>query len=222
VIQIAIILGSTRPGRRAEAVARWVAEAAGRHPAVEAGEASVELVDLADYGLPLLDEPLPAASGHYHHAHTKRWAATIDRFDGFVFVTSEYNGSMPAALKNAIDYLYAEWNHKAAGFVSHGINGGIRAVEQLRQVMADIKITDVTPQVALLTYTDFDLTGFDITDITTYAGVCTPSEHHESALSTMLDDVLARSRALRVLRDPTASADPRPTPRVADAPATST
>jgi NAD(P)H-dependent FMN reductase len=146
VIQIAVILGSTRPGRRAETVARWVAEAAGRHPAVKAGEASVELVDLADYGLPLLDEPLPAASGHYRNAHTKRWAATIDRFDGFVFVTSEYNSSMPAALKNAIDYLYAEWNHKAAGFVSHGVNGGIRAVEHLRQIMGDIKIADVTPK----------------------------------------------------------------------------
>jgi NAD(P)H-dependent FMN reductase len=212
VIQIAIIVGSTRPGRRAETVARWVAEAAGRHPAVKAGEASVELVDLTDYGLPLLDEPLPAASGQYQNAHTKRWAATIDRFDGFVFVTSEYNGSMPAALKNAIDYLYAEWNHKAAGFVSHGVNGGIRAVEHLRQIMGDIKIADVTPQVTLLTYTDFDLTGFDATDITTYAGACTPSGHHETALTTMLDEILARSRALRVLRDSTASTDARPGP----------
>lgn len=212
MIQIAIIVGSTRPGRRAEAVARWVAEAAGRHPAVKAGEAGAELVDLADYGLPLLDEPLPAASGSYQNAHTKRWAATIDRFDGFVFVTSEYNGSMPAALKNAIDYLYAEWNHKAAGFVSHGINGGIRAVKQLRQIMGDIKIADVSPQVALLTYTDFDLTGFDLTDVATYAGVCTPGEHHETALSAMLDEVLARSHALRVLRDPNASVDPRPEP----------
>ncbi|MGI5151843.1 NADPH-dependent FMN reductase [Plantactinospora sp. CA-294935] len=212
MIQIAIILGSTRPGRRAEAVARWVTEVAGRHPAVKAGQASIELVDLADYGLPLLDEPLPAASGSYQNPHTKRWAATIDRFDGFVFVTSEYNGSMPAALKNAIDYLYAEWNHKAAGFVSHGVNGGIRAVAQLRQIMGDIKIADVNPQVALLTYTDFDLTGFDATDITTYAGVCAPGEHHETALNTMLDEVLTRSHALRALRGPTVSADPRPGP----------
>jgi NAD(P)H-dependent FMN reductase len=212
VIQVAIIMGSTRPGRRAEAVARWVAKAAGQHPAVKAGKASVELVDLADYGLPLLDEPMPAASGQYQNAHTRRWAATIGKFDGFVFVTPEYNGSVPAALKNAIDYLYAEWNHKAAGFVSHGVNGGIRAVEHLRQIMGDIKITGVTPQVALLTHTDFDLTGFDATDVTTYAGVCTPSEHHETALTTMLDEILARSQALRVLRDPAASADPRSGP----------
>jgi NAD(P)H-dependent FMN reductase len=212
VIQIAIIVGSTRPGRRAETVARWVAEAAARHPAVKAGEASAELVDLADYRLPLLDEPLPAAAGHYQNAHTKRWAATIGRFDGFVFVTSEYNGSVPAALKNAIDYLYAEWNHKAAGFVSHGVKGGTRAVGHLRQIVGDIKITGVTPEVALLTSADFDLTGFDATDITTYAGVCTPSEHHEAALATMLDEILARSQALQALRDPTASAGPQPGP----------
>jgi NAD(P)H-dependent FMN reductase len=208
VIQIAIILGSTRPGRRAASVAQWVADAASRHPAVKAGEAGVDLVDIADYGLPLLDEPLPAASGSYQNAHTKRWAATIDRFDGFVFVTSEYNGSVPAALKNAIDYLYAEWNHKPAGFVSHGVNGGIRAVEHLRQIMSDIKIADVGSQVALLTYDDFDLTGIDLNDVTTYAGVCTPGEHHQTALSTMLDEILARSHALRVLRDPAVSADP--------------
>jgi NAD(P)H-dependent FMN reductase len=203
VIQIAIILGSTRPGRRAETVARWVAEAAGRHPAVKAGEAGVELVDIADYGLPLLDEPLPAAAGAYQKAHTRRWAATIGRFDGFVFVTSEYNGSVPAALKNAIDYLYAEWNNKAAGFVSHGVNGGIRAVAHLRQVMGDLKIADVTPEVVFRTFTDFDLTGFDIADITTYAGICTPGEQHETALATMLDEVLARSHALRELRNTT-------------------
>lgn len=210
--QIAIILGSTRPGRRIETAAQWVAEAAGRHPAVKAGEASVELIDIADYGLPLLDEPLPARSGHYQNAHTKQWAATIDRFDGFVFVTPEYNSSIPAALKNAIDYLYTEWNHKAAGFVSHGVDGGTRAVEQLRQVMGEIKIADVHAQVALFAYTDFDLSGFDITDVTTYAGVCAPSEHHETALTTMLDEILAWSRALRVLRDPTASTDHRPAP----------
>lgn len=209
--RIAIILGSTRPARRGQTVARWVAEAARRHPAVAAGEASVELVDLADYGLPLLDEPVPAAFGDYHNAHTKQWAATIARFDGFVFVTPEYNSSMPAALKNAIDYLYAEWNHKAAGFVSYGLYGGTRAVEQLRQTMGEVKIADVHAQVALSPFADFDLTGFDTTDPTS-TGVCAPGEYQESALTTMLDEILAWSRALRMLREPTASADPRPVP----------
>src|SRR5437879_3279766 len=99
MIRIAVIIGSTRPRRRAHAVARWVQEVAGRHAAVTAGEVAIELVDLAEYGLPLLDEPVPAAIGEYRNAHTARWAATIASFDGFVFVTPEYNHSVPAALK---------------------------------------------------------------------------------------------------------------------------
>lgn len=192
MIQIAIILGSTRPGRRVEDVGRWVAEAACRHRAVEAGEASVELVDIADYGLPLLDEPAPAATGLYQHAHTKRWAATIDRFDGFVFVTPEYNSAVPAALKNAIDYLWAEWNHKAAGIVSYGLYGGARAAEQLRQTMAEIKVADVHAQVAINPFIDFDFTESD-------AGVCAPGDRQEALLTLMLDEVLEWSRALQPL-----------------------
>jgi NAD(P)H-dependent FMN reductase len=205
VLQIAIILGSTRPGRRVEDVARWVAEAAGRHPAVQGRKASVELVDIADYELPLLDEPAPAVIGSYQNAHTKRWAATIDRFDGFVFVTPEYNSAIPAALKNAIDYLYAEWNDKAAGIVSYGVYGGTRAAEQLRQTMGEIKIADVHAQVAINPYYDFDFTD-------SKAGVCTPGERQETALITLLDEVLTWSHALRVLRDPTASAGRQPEP----------
>lgn len=206
MIRIAIILGSTRPGRRVADVAGWVAETAGRHPAVKAGEAGLELVDIADYELPLLDEPAPAAIGYgYQNAHTKRWAATIDRFDGFVFVTPEYNSAIPAALKNAIDYLYPEWNDKAAGIVSYGVYGGTRAAEQLRQTMGEIKVADVHAQVAINPYVDFDFTD-------SAAGVVAPGERQETALATMLDEVLAWSRALRVLRDPTASTDPRPGP----------
>jgi NAD(P)H-dependent FMN reductase len=206
VIQIAIILGSTRPGRRVADVGRWVVEVAGRHPAVRAGEAGVELVDIADYALPLLDEPAPAAIGYgYQNAHTKRWAATIDRFDGLVFVTPEYNSAIPAALKNAIDYLYAEWNDKAAGIVSYGVFGGTRAAEQLRQTLGEIKVADVHAQVAINPYFDFDFTE-------SAAGVCAPGERQETALTAMLDEVLAWSRALRVLRDPTASTGRRPEP----------
>ena len=198
MIRIAIILGSTRPGRRVVDVGRWVADAAGRHPAVTAGEAGLELVDIADHQLPLLDEPAPAVVGAYQHAHTRRWAATIDGFDGFVFVTPEYNSAIPAALKNAIDYLYAEWNDKAAGIVSYGVYGGTRAAEQLRQTLGEIKVADVHAQVAINPYVDFDFT-----DST--AGVCAPGERQETALTTLLDEVLAWSRALRVLRTPAAA-----------------
>ncbi|MEU8244923.1 NAD(P)H-dependent oxidoreductase [Nonomuraea sp. NPDC048916] len=207
MIRIAVIIGSTRPGRRAEAVARWVADTSVRHPAVTAGQAAVEVVDIAAYGLPLLDEPMPAAFGRYANAHTHRWADTIAAFDGFVFVTPEYNRSFPAALKNAIDFLYAEWHHKAAGFVGYGVHGGIRAVEQLRQVMAEAKIADVQTQVALAMFTDFVFT--DPTDPTD-PGTCTPSTRQESTLATMLDEIIAWSHALKPLRDPSAAPEPLP------------
>src|SRR5271154_7253470 len=127
--RIAVILGSTRPGRRGAQVAGWV-----REHAKPRTEAAFELVDLADYPLPHLDEPLPPSMGQYQNAHTQDWAATIGRFDGFIFVTPEYNHSTSGVLKNAIDFLYAEWNNKAMGIVSYGAAGGTRAAEHLRLI----------------------------------------------------------------------------------------
>ena len=203
--RIAIIVGSTRPGRRGEAVGRWVEEVAGRHSAVTAGDATFEVVDLTEVGLPLLDEPVPAMFGDYRNAHTKRWAATIGSFDGFVFVTAEYNHSVPAALKNAIDFLYAEWNDKAAGFVSYGVHGGTRAVEHLRQVLAEVKVAGVRTPVVLPVFTEFDFTGFDDNDPTA-PGVFSPGEHQAASLATMLDEVITWARALKPLRTTTARA----------------
>ena len=122
--------------------------------AARRSDASFELVDVKDYNLPLLDEPMPPSLGRYTQPHTKRWAAKIAEFDAFVFVTAEYNHGIPGALKNAIDYLYREWNHKAAGFVSYGAASGSRAVEQLRLVMAELRVADVRSQVLLSVFTD--------------------------------------------------------------------
>jgi len=110
MIKLAIIIGSTRPGRKAEAVARWVHEIAKKR-----SDAEFEIVDIKDFDLPLLDEPIPPSMGQYSHPHTKAWATKIASFDGYVFVTPEYNHGTSGALKNAIDYLYREWNNKAAG-----------------------------------------------------------------------------------------------------------
>ena len=120
--KIGIILGSTRPNRNGEQVARWVYDIASRRE-----DAEFELVDLRDYPLPHLDEPLPPSMGQYQGEHTRRWAEKIASFDGFVIVTPEYNHGTSGVLKNAIDYLYAEWNNKAVGFVSYGAVGGARA-----------------------------------------------------------------------------------------------
>jgi NAD(P)H-dependent FMN reductase len=151
MIKVAIVIGSTRPGRNGEAMAGWVYEIAAKR-----NDAEFELEDIKDYNLPLLDESVPPSMDQYSKAHTKLWAAKIDSFDAFVFVTPEYNHAPSAALKNAIDFLYQEWNNKAAGFVGYGSAGGTRAVEQLRLIMAEVQIATVRAQVMLSLYTDFE------------------------------------------------------------------
>ena len=195
--RLAVIIGSTRPGRRTTAVADWVAQSARSQPAIAAGEASVDLVDLAAFDLPLFDERLPPMMGQYENAHTRRWAETIGSYDGFIFVTPEYNHSMPAALKNAIDYLFAEWNNKAAGFVSLGTQGGTRAVEHLRLSLAEVKVATVRSHVALPVFTEFEFA--DPTDPTD-PGALKPNPHQEAALSTLIDEVIAWTEALAPLR----------------------
>ncbi|SDI72271.1 NAD(P)H-dependent FMN reductase [Actinokineospora alba] len=192
--RIAVIVGSTRPGRRAEMVAHWVKESAATRT-----DAVVELVDLADFDLPLLDEPVPALFGDYRHEHTLRWAKTIASYDGFVFVTPEYNHSYPAAVKNAIDYLFAEWNDKAAGFVSYGTSGGIRAVEHLRLTLAEVRVAGVRSQVSLSLFNDFVITD------PTQPGIFSPAEHQEASLATMLDEVITWAGALKPLREAVAA-----------------
>jgi NAD(P)H-dependent FMN reductase len=186
---LAIIVGSTRPGRNAESVARWVAEVASAHEG-----ADFELVDIADFALPLLDEPFSALATKrmartYAHPHTQAWSEKIAGFDGYVLVTPEYNFGIPAALKNALDYLHPEWNDKAAGFVSYGSNGGVRATAQLREVLGELQVATVNPEVNLSLYADFE-------HYTTFR----PNDAHLPTLNAMLDQVIKWSRALKPLR----------------------
>ena len=183
--KIAIILGSTRPGRNGEAVARWVLQQASTRT-----DADFELVDLRDHPLPHLDEAVPASMGMYSQPHTLAWAATIAAYDGFVFVTPEYNHGTTGVLKNAIDYLYAEWNNKAAGFVSYGSAGGVRAVEHLRLIMGELQIADVRQQVQFSLFSDFE-------NYSTFV----PGPQHAAMASVMLDQVVAWADALRTVRD---------------------
>lgn len=155
------------------------------------GDAEYELVDLRDYPLPHLDEPLPPSMGQYQNEHTKAWAEKIASFDGFVIVTPEYNHSTSGVLKNAIDYLYNEWNNKAVGFVSYGAVGGARAAEHLRLVAAELQMADVRQQVALSLLTEFE-----------NFSVFKPGDYNLAALGTLLDQVIAWSTALEPLRQP--------------------
>lgn len=151
MLRIGVILGSTRPGRLGAQVAHWVMTQV-KHR----NDARYELIDLADHPLPHLDEAVPPSMGRYEHDHTKRWAELIDGFDGFVVVFPEYNHSIPGVLKNAFDYLYAEWNNKAIGFVSYGSAGGARAAEQFRLVAGELQMADVRSQVLLPFATEFE------------------------------------------------------------------
>ena len=189
--RIGIILGSTRPGRNGEQVARWVLEQASRRT-----DATFELIDLLDYPLPHLDEPLPPSMGQYQNSHTQEWAAKIASYDGFVMVTPEYNHGTSGVLKNAIDYLYAEWNNKAVGFVAYGAVGGARAIEHLRLVAGELKMADVRTGVALSLFSDFE----DFSRIK-------PGPHQLQALTTMFDELLAWSAALTPLRQHLAERD---------------
>ncbi len=170
-------------------MARWVEQVTLGHAVVTTGQVSVEVVDLGAQALPLLDEPVPAMFADYRNPHTRRWSAVISSFDAFVFVTPEYNHSLPAALKNAIDFLYAEWNNKAAGFVAYGSAGGTRAVEQLRLVMAELQVATVRAQVALSLFSDFE-----------NHTVFKPEARHEKSVTTMLDQLVSWSTAMATVR----------------------
>jgi NAD(P)H-dependent FMN reductase len=187
--KIGIIVGSTRPGRNSQAIADWVFEQAKQRT-----DATFELVDLKDFNLPLLDEPISAFGvsqgyGQYQHEHTRKWSAAIGSLDGFIFVTPEYNHSVPGALKNSFDFLYPEWNDKAAAVVSYGSAGGVRAAEQLRVILAELQVATVRAEVNLSTYTDFErFKNFN------------PSPSHEMQLSRLFDQLVAWTSAFAALR----------------------
>jgi NAD(P)H-dependent FMN reductase len=133
---------------------------------------------------------VPPSQGKYQNAHTQKWAQKIGGFDAFAFVTPEYNHGTSAALKNAIDFLYKEWNNKAAGFIGYGSAGGVRAVESLRLVMGELQVADVRAQVMLSLFTDFE-------NYKTFK----PAPQHEQTLTTMLDQLVAWGQAMKAMRD---------------------
>jgi NAD(P)H-dependent FMN reductase len=185
MLKIAVIIGSTRPGRVGEAVARWVHDLSKQR-----SDAECELVDIADFNLPLLDEPVPPSMGQYSQPHTIAWAEKVASFDAYVFVTPEYNHGTSGALKNALDFVYSEWNNKAASFVSYGSAGGARAVEQLRLVASELQIAHVRNQVMLSLFTDFE--NFN---------VFKPHPRNEESVNAMLDQLVAWGGALKTMRE---------------------
>lgn len=175
-MKIGIIVGSIRDGRSGKAVGDWVAERAAQH-----GDADFALLDLKEFDVPLLTSAtVPAAANkQYDSPNVTRWSQAVDSCDGFVFVTPEYNHGVPGAFKNALDNLGSEWMNKTVGFVSYGADGGTRAVEQWRQIVANFSMLDVRAQVSLSLFTDFGADGF------------APQERRAGELATVLDQLIA-------------------------------
>jgi NAD(P)H-dependent FMN reductase len=181
-----VIIASTRPTRVGLPVGRWVHRRAVEHPSFD-----VDLVDLAELGLPFMDEPHHPRLRRYAHDHTKAWSARVAAADGFVFVTPEYNHGYNAPLKNAIDYLHHEWEHKPVGFVSYGgVAAGTRAVQQLKPVVAVLRMTPLTEAVYIPFVNQF------LNEQRTFQ----PSDELEAAATAMLDAIARHEAALRPLR----------------------
>jgi NAD(P)H-dependent FMN reductase len=184
--RLSIIIGSTRPGRAGLPIARWFAERAHDHAGF-----TVDLVDLAELGLPLLDEPEHPRLRRYVHDHTKSWSARVDAADAFVLVTPEYNHGYPAALKNALDSVSLEWAHKPVGFVSYGgVSAGTRAVQQLKPVVAALQMFAVVEAVNIPFHPQF------LKD-----GRLEPNEILLQAADAMLDALVRMDAVLRPLRE---------------------
>lgn len=187
MVNIGIIVGSTRPGRFGIQPGTWIHDLAQQR-----GGANFELVDLEDVGLPLLDEANPPAMHQYEHEHTRRWAERIENLDGFIFVTAEYNHSIPGALKNAIDFLYREWGYKPASIVSYGSGaGGSRAAEHLRGVLGEVRIYDLREQLLLSSYWN------QLND----AGEYQFSDDEVEQANTLIEDTVFWAKKMRPIRE---------------------
>lgn len=180
-LKIGIIQGSVREGRNGDAVAKWMLDFAEKR-----NDAEYELVDLADYNLPLLGSvnAQPDAENQI-----KAWSEKMASFDGYIFVTPEYNHALGGAMKNALDYLNAELNNKSAGFVGYGSLGGTRAHENLRLILGELQVADVRTAVTFSLMTDFE-----------NMSVFKPADYHADNANTMLDQVLSWGNALKTVR----------------------
>lgn len=183
--KIAIVTGSTRPGRNNLGVAQWVLEQAQAF-----GGADYELVDIADFSLPVLDEPFPAAYQNYQNDHTKAFAAKIAEFDGYIFITGEYNHSVQPALANALSFLNVELNNKAAGMVGYGSAMGARAIEHLRGILSELQIAHVQKTGLFSLFTDFE-------NVANFA----PTEQSAASVQPMFEQLVAWTKAMEVVRE---------------------
>lgn len=186
VLKLHVIVASTRPSRKGPPVARWFEGFARTHGGFEP-----VLVDIADFDLPVYDEPEHPLTRRYRHEHTKRWSASVVAADAYAFVTPEYNYFPPPSLVNALDYLVAEWTYKPAGLVSYGgVSGGLRAAQAVKLLLTTLKVMPIPEGVAIPSFTQ----------LLDESGAFRPNELVEKSASTMLDELLRWAEALKPMR----------------------
>ncbi|SFI25381.1 NADPH-dependent FMN reductase [Albimonas pacifica] len=185
MLRLGVVTASTRPGRIGPSIAAWVAEEARAH-----GKFEVSEVDIADFDLPVYDEPKHPRMQDYQNAHTQKWAAAIDAADAFVFVTPEYNYGPTPALLNAFTYLAKEWGRKVCAFASYGgVSGGIRGVQAIKPIFATANMMCLAQQVTI----PFVFGQLE-------EGSFTPSDPNKEAVGPMLDELAAWAGALKSIR----------------------
>lgn len=183
-----VVIASTRPGRIGPSVAAWFHAFAQRHGAFD-----VRLVDLADFRLPVYDEPKHPATGDYAHEHTKRWSASVAAADAFVFVTPEYNYNPPPSLINALNYVYKEWNYKPAAFVSYGgVSGGLRAAQTAKLLLTTLRMVPIVEGVAV------PMAWEHLDEARRFAS----NELIDRSATGMLDELARWAKALKPMREP--------------------
>ncbi|HYW04074.1 MAG TPA: NAD(P)H-dependent oxidoreductase [Gammaproteobacteria bacterium] len=185
--RLRIIIASTRPGRKGPAVTAWLERAARAHEGFDC-----DVLDLAEVGLPLLDEPEHPSLRNYHHAHTRAWSEMVNEADAFIIVLPEYNHGYPASIKNALDYVFHEWHYKPAGLVSYGgIAGGIRSAELIKPVLTTLRMVPLNEAVPLPFFTQH----------MSEEGTFEPPAEIEDSVRGMLDEMLRVAEALEPLRE---------------------
>ena len=195
--KIAIIISTTRATRFGEKPAKWIYEIAAAR-----SDMSVELVDLRDYPMPFFDEPASNAWVPSKNEVARRWQKKVAEFDGYIFVTAEYNRGIPAALKNALDYAYPEWNRKPAAYVGYGSVGAARAIEQLRLISVELQMAP--------TRTGVHIQGADFMAVWQQGKDIKELSYLEKNSKDMLDELQWWASALMVARSEATARAARP------------
>jgi len=186
-LELQVVICSTRPGRVGPAVARWFAGFAREHAKFEA-----RLVDLADFELPMYDEPHHPSLQKYEKAHTKKWGASVAAADAYAFVTPEYNYGPPPSFVNALNFVYKEWNYKPCGFVSYGgVSGGLRAVQLEKQLVTTLKMMPMVEGVAVPM----------VAKLLDEQRAFMPNELIVASATTLLDELFRWAEALKPMRN---------------------